>query len=137
MIVNIKDDRAINVAANQDRENQNVIVYKKQNALNFQWDILYVDELEPELKDGDWWPQYGMYIGKEFSITTALSSGRYVDLIGTQLVIKSRLASKTQKWFFDQKTRTVMNAQTKKSLSIQSSGRGNKMNVWTPTSDWF
>jgi hypothetical protein len=85
-------------------------MFKRHNALNQQWDIIYVDSLQPELKDGDWWPQFGMYIGKEFSITTALNSGRYVDLIGDQLVIKSRTASKTQKWFFDYKTRTVMNA---------------------------
>jgi len=42
-----------------------------------------------------------MYIGKEFSIVTKLASGRYMDVIGDQLVIKTRMAAQTQKWYFD------------------------------------
>lgn len=33
-IVNIKDGRAMDVSGNNDRENQNVIMYRKRNALN-------------------------------------------------------------------------------------------------------
>jgi hypothetical protein len=127
----------MDVSNNQDRENQNVIMFKSRKTVNQEWDIIYVDQLQPEPKEGDWNPQFGMYIGKEFSITTKMSSGRYVDLVGDQLVIKSRTASKTQKWIFDWKSRTVLNVANKKSLSISSSGRGNKMNTWKTTSEWF
>jgi hypothetical protein len=113
-----------------------VIVFKRHNALNQQWDIVYVDTLQPVLKDGDWWPAFGMYIGKEFSIVTKLNSGRYLDLVGDKLVIKTRTASDTQKWYFDYKSRTIMSKSNNKSINISNSGRG-KLNVYSTTSDWF
>jgi hypothetical protein len=133
----VKDGRALDVAGNRDRENQNVIVFKRHNALNQQWDIVYVDTLQPDLKPGDWWPAFGMYIEKEFSIVTKLSSGRYMDLVGDNLVIKTRTASESQKWYFDFKSRTIINKATKKSINIGNKGSGNTVNVWKTTSDWF
>jgi len=89
----VKDGRALDVSGNRDRDNQNVIVFKRHNALNQQWDIVYVDSLQPDLTAGDWWPAFGMYVEKEFSIVTKLSSGRYMDLVGDNLVIKTRTTS--------------------------------------------
>jgi hypothetical protein len=66
-----------------------------------------------------------------------LGSGRYVDVVDNQVVIKTRSSSRTQKWYFDFKTRTIMNAGTQKSLSISQSGRGKRLNVWSTTSDWW
>jgi hypothetical protein len=120
----------MDVAGNKDRENQNVIVFKRHNALNQQWDIVYVDSLQPELKDGDWWPAFGLYIGKEFSIITKLRSGRYIDVINDQLVIKTRLTTDSQKFYFDFKSRTIINKATKKSFNIQNSGSGKNVQVW-------
>jgi len=98
---------------------------------------VYVDTLQPELKPGDWWPNFGMYIDKEFSIVSKMGSGRYIDVVDNNLVIKTRSSSQTQKWKFDYNSRTVMNVGTKKSMSIQNSGTGSNINVWTTTSEWF
>jgi len=136
-IINIKDGRAMDVSGNQDRENQNVIVFKRHNALNQQWDIVYIDTLQQELQKGDWWPAFGMYISKEFSIITKMSSQRYLDVIGDQIVLKTRTASTTQKWYLDYESRTIINVQTKKSFSIESNGSGRKMKVWSTKSEWF
>jgi hypothetical protein len=78
-----------------------------------------------------------MYIEKEFSITTKLASGRYIDVLGDQLALKTRLETDTQKWYFDFKSRTVINKGTKKSMGIQNSGSGKKINTWKTTSEWF
>lgn len=71
-LVNIKDGRVIDVSSNNDKEDQNVIVFKKHNRLNQQWDIIYLDQLKPELTIGDFYPEFGMYVGKEFSIVSNL-----------------------------------------------------------------
>jgi hypothetical protein len=96
-----------------------------------------MDTLKAELKKGDYWPQFGFFINKEFSIKTRQGSGRYLDLIGDQVVIKTRTTSKTQKWYFDYNSRTIRNAATNKSVSIASAGRGNRFVVWKTTSEWF
>jgi len=93
--VNVKDGRALDVSDNKDREGQNIIIFKRHNSLNQLWDIVYLDTLKPELKNGEWSPQFGMYIGKEFSIKTKMGSGRYLDVVGDQVVIKTRSTRKT------------------------------------------
>jgi hypothetical protein len=96
-----------------------------------------MDTLKPELQKGAWWPQFGFFINKEFSIKTKAGSGRYLDVVGDQILIKTRSTSKTQKWYFDYSSRTIRNAHTKKSMSISSSGRGNRFMVWKTTSEWW
>jgi hypothetical protein len=110
----------MDVSGNRDREGQNVVMVKRHKARNQQWDILYIDELKPQLKNGDMWTEFGMYIGREFSLVTSLSSGRYLDVVGNNVVIKARNQSKSQKWTFDLASRTVINVSTKKSLNFQN-----------------
>lgn len=135
--VNVKDGRALDVSGNRDRENQNIILFKRHNSLNQQWDITYLDTLKADIKDGEYSPQFGMYIGKNFSIKTKLGSGRFVDVIGDQVVLKSRSTRASQKWFFDFKTRTIKNSETKKSLMISDSGKGNNLKLWNTNSEWW
>ena len=84
-----------------------------------------MDTLKADLNAGDWSPSFGMYINKNFSIKSKLGSGRYVDVVKDQIVIKTRSTRATQKWFFDFKTRTIKNAESKKSIQISDSGAGN------------
>jgi hypothetical protein len=102
-----------------------LIIYKKHNGLNQQWDIIYIDELKPELVKGDFDPDFGMFVEREFSIITNMGSGRYVDTVDNNLVIKTRRNSNTQKWYYDRISRTIKNSETKKSWDIVNSGRGN------------
>lgn len=131
-IVNIKDGRAMDVSGNKDRDGQNVIMFKRHNALNQQWDIVYLDALEPPLKDGEWWADWGMYVGKEFSIVSKMPSQRYLDVRENNVVINARSNRKTQKWVFDYTSRTIINVETKKSLNFYN----NQVDVRATTSEW-
>lgn len=106
------------VSGNNDREGQNVIVFKRHNALSQQWDIVYLDTIEAPLKDGEWWAEWGMYVGKEFSIVSKMPSQRYLDVLSNNAVISQRNGRKTQKWVFDYNSRTIINVATKKSLNF-------------------
>lgn len=88
--MNIKDGRAMDVSGNVDREGQNVIMFKRRNTLNQQWDIVYIDSLEAPLKTGEWWADWGMYVGKEFSLVSKMPSGRYLDVRENNVVINQR-----------------------------------------------
>lgn len=96
-----------------------------------------MDTLKPELKQGEWSPQFGVYIGTEFSIKTRMGTGRYLDVVGDQVVTKTRSTRKTQKWYFDLSTRTIRNAETKKSLTISDKGTGTEFQVSTTNSEWW
>lgn len=133
----MKDGRALDVSNNRDRDGQNIIMFKRHNSLNQLWDIVYLDTLKAELKQGEWSPAFGMYIGTEFSIKTKMGSGRYVDAVGDQAVIKTRSNRNTQKWFFDYKTRTIKNAETKKAFMISDSGTGKDLKLWNTNSEWW
>lgn len=91
-----------------------------------------MDTLQAPLKEGEWWADFGMYIGKEFSITTKMACGKYLDVIGNNVVIKTRNANKSQKWYFDQASRTIINVQTKKSLNFYNK----QVDVRGTNSDW-
>jgi hypothetical protein len=49
-----------------------------------------LDALEGPLKDGEWFADWGMYVGKEFSIFTKMPSNRYLDVINNNVVINQR-----------------------------------------------
>lgn len=85
----------MDVSGNKDREGQNVVMFKRHNALNQQWDIVYLDALEAPLKDGEWWADFGMYVGKEFSLVSKMPGQRYADVVGNNVVINQRSGRKT------------------------------------------
>ena len=62
--------------------------------MNQQWEILYVDVAKPEPTSG-LNPDYGLYINRPFYIVSQLTSRRYLDLIGNNLVIKVKNGRKT------------------------------------------
>jgi len=43
----------MDVSGGYDRENRNIIMYRKHNGINQQWDIIYVDEMPAEPKKGE------------------------------------------------------------------------------------
>jgi hypothetical protein len=54
-----------------------------------------MDTLKADLPKGAWWPQFGFFINKEFSIKTKMGSARYLDIVGESIVLKTRTTSKT------------------------------------------
>lgn len=122
-MTDIKDNRVFDVAANRDAEGQNVILFKKHGGLNQQWDIVYLDEMPPPLSSGDFHPDYGMYCNREFSVVSKEGSGKYIDVIGSNLALKTRSDSKSQKWMFELATRTIINADSGLSWDIQGEGK--------------
>ena len=55
-----------------------------------------------------------------------MESGRYLDLLSNQMVIKTSNGRTSQKWFFNQKTKTIHSWRTK---SYSWTMRGRNMNV--------
>jgi hypothetical protein len=49
-----------------------------------------LDALEPPLKDGEWWADFGMYVGKEFSIVSKMPGQRYLDVRENNVIINQR-----------------------------------------------
>jgi hypothetical protein len=69
--------------------------------LNQQWDLIYADEFPEEPKKGELNKDFGMYVERDFYISTAMSSHRYLDLINNRnFVIKTPNGRNTQKWYF-------------------------------------
>jgi hypothetical protein len=137
MIVNERG-KVLDVAGGEDKEGANIIVWKMHNYKNQQWKIVYVDEDKPEPKKGELNSEFGLYVEREFHIVSNLKSGRYLDLIGNDMVLKTPNGFDSQKWFFDQKTKTIKSVgQPDRSWDIQGSGKSSAMQVWNCNSSWW
>lgn len=76
---------------NTDAENRNIQVNNKGKAdeLRQQWEIIYADEYT-EPKKGEINERFGIFVDRDFYIVSALSAGRYIDLINNRnMVIKT------------------------------------------------
>jgi hypothetical protein len=69
--------------------------------MNQRWSILYVDQEQPDPKKGEFNKEFGLFVGRYFSLTSGLKSGRVLDITRGRIVIKKWTNSKTQQWFFD------------------------------------
>jgi hypothetical protein len=54
-----------------------------------------------DLKTGDMNKDWGMKVNTPFYIVSNVDSGRYLDLVGNQPVIKRSNGRTSQKWFFN------------------------------------
>jgi len=75
--------------------------------MNQRWTIVYVDEDKPEPKKGELNKDFGLYVEREFHVVTFMASGRYLDLINNNIVLKTPNGFSSQRWFFDQKSKTI------------------------------
>jgi hypothetical protein len=67
-----------------------------------------------------------------------MSSGRYLDIVDDSIVLKRRNGFPTQKWFFDDKSKTIKSVARKdKSWSIQNQGKGKNLEVFKTSGEWF
>jgi hypothetical protein len=88
-VVNEKG-KVLDVSGAQDKENRNVIAYKKHGKINQQWDIVYADEWKGEPGKGELNEDFGLYVERDFYVVSQLPDNRYLDLINNRkMVIKT------------------------------------------------
>ena len=81
-----------------------------------------------ELKKGEMNKDWGFKVNTPFHVISNLPDGRFLDLVGRNMLIKTRNGLPSQSWFFDQKTRTIKSTRTKSySWDIQNAGRSSNL----------
>jgi membrane carboxypeptidase/penicillin-binding protein PbpC len=119
----------------RDDENRDIIVWKKHGGLNQQWDLIYADKYPREPKKGELNEDFGLYVDRTFYVVSQMKSGRYLDLIGRNFVIKTRNGRTTQQWYFHQQSLTIRSRSNNQSWDIKSSGKSADMQVWSTKSN--
>jgi hypothetical protein len=127
----------MDVQGAHDSENRNILMWNKHNGLNQQWDIIYVKDMPAEPKKGEMNTDFNFKVDTNFHIVSKMASGRYLDILGNNIVIKTANGRNTQNWYFHQPSRTVRNRGNNRSFDIQNAGRSNNMQVWNTNSGWF
>jgi hypothetical protein len=97
LIVNERGN-VLQIDGAREEVNTKIVVDKKDNGLNQQWEIWYEDEIPPEPKKGDLNKAFNLHIERPFFIVSQLPDNRYLDRIGDNLVIKTPNGFKTQEW---------------------------------------
>jgi len=132
--------KVLDVSGGRDVDRRNVQVWPLNKSAAQRWEILYQDEVKPEPKKGELNPEYGLYVGREFYAVSVMTSRRYLSWSarGNNLVIRSANGSKKQKWFFDQRSKTIKSVYNKRySLDNQNAGRSNNMRLWKTNQGWW
>lgn len=137
-IINEKNGKVLDIQGGLDAENRNILVWNKHGKINQQWDIIYADDMKPEPKVGELNEDFGLIVGKDFHIVSAMSKHLYLDLISNRnMVVKTSNGRKSQIWYFDQKTLTIKTRANNQSFDIQGSGKQTNMQVWSTNSRWW
>lgn len=81
---------------------------------------------------------WGFKINTPFYVVSQLPDGRFLDLVGNNMLIKTRNGLPSQEWYFDQKTRTIRSQRTK-SYAWTIQGNGNSANIAASgsNSEWY
>lgn len=93
--------------------------------------------MPPEPKKGELNKLFNIHVERPFFVVTELPSERFLDIIKHNIVLKTRNGFPSQKWYFDQKSRTIKSVRDKQSWSLASNGKSNNMQVWGTNSGWF
>ena len=112
-------------------------MYNKHGKINQQWDIVYADEWKGEPKKGELNEQYGFLVDTDFFLESQLQSKRFLDVLGSNMVIKTRNGRKTQLWYFHQPSRTIKTRNNNYSFHIASNGGGKNMQIYSTNSNWW
>jgi len=107
-VVNEKG-KVLEVHSSLDHENRQVWTATKNNGISQQWDIVYVDEQKPEPKKGEMSSKWGFIVERPFYIVSELKSNRHLTQLNGQQysIIKTPNGNNSQKFYFDQRTRTI------------------------------
>ena len=136
MLVNDKG-KVMTIVGDVDAENRNIGVFNKDGKVGQTWDIIYADEMPADLKKGDLNKDWGMIIEEPFYVISNLPTGRYLDVLGRNMVIKTRNGFPSQEWYFHQQSRTIKNKKNNLSWDIKNAGKTTDMQTWNTNSGWF
>jgi hypothetical protein len=125
------------VQGNVDAENRNIIVHTQTGRINQLWDVVYVDEWKGEPGKGELNEYFGLYVERDFYVQSALSDGRYLDLINNRNMVIKTPNGRTQVWYFHQQSLTIRTRYNNQSWDIENNGRTNRMRIWSTNSQWF
>jgi hypothetical protein len=82
--------------------------------------------------------EFGFYVERPFYIVSQCGEKRYLDVLGNNIVVKTPNEFDSQVWYFDQRTKTIMNTLNKnKSLDIQNSGQTRNLQLWNTNGGWY
>jgi len=84
-----KENKVADVQSALDNENRNILVWAKHGKINQQWDIVYVEDWR-EPKKGEMNKDFGFKVDTDFYIESQMPEKRYMDIIGRNIVIKTR-----------------------------------------------
>jgi len=127
----------VEVEGGKPRNGANIIAWKSTSKTQQLWEVIYADYI-PIPKSGELNQEYMLIVDKPFFLVSQLQTGRYLDLIGTNMVLKRRNGFDSQKFFFEQKTQTVKSVMQKdKSWGIASNGNGKDMQIYRTSGQWF
>jgi hypothetical protein len=119
--------KVMDVHGARDEENRDIIVWNKHGRTNQQWDLIYADQWKADPKKGELNEDFGLYVERDFYIRTEMGSKRYLDLIGRDLVIKTKNGRNTQVWYFHQQSLSIRSKSNNQSWDIKNSGRTTHM----------
>jgi hypothetical protein len=131
--------KVLDVAGHRDKQHNNIGAYRLHNGLNQQFDLIYADEMPDPPRRGELNTDFNLFVERPFYVKSGLPRGRYLDIIGRNMVIKTPAETrKTQLWYFDQKTKTIKNYKYKGwSWDIQGAGKQSNMQAWNTNSGWW
>jgi hypothetical protein len=69
--------------------------------------------MPPTPKKGEMFALFGLKVDTPFHVISTLPDGRFLDLVGNNMLIKTRNGLPSQEFFFDYKTRTIKSQRTK------------------------
>jgi hypothetical protein len=112
---------------------------KKDDDDKKQWDLSYVKDVKPDLKNGEFNPDFGLKINTDFHIISQMGRGRYIDIISSYtMVLKMDNGRNSQRFFFDNKTKTIKSRKsTSYSIEMKNSGKHQDMRIYSTYSRWW
>jgi hypothetical protein len=116
--------KVMDVHGARDEENRDIIVWNRHGRINQQWDVVYADQWKRDPKKGEMNKQFGLRVDTTFFVISQMGRHRYMDILGRNIVIKTRNGRNTQKWYFHQPSLTIRTRSNNQSFDIVSSGNG-------------
>jgi hypothetical protein len=105
--------------------------------INQQWELIYAKDWVKEPTRGQLNKDFGLYVDRTFYIVSRMRSGRYLDFLGRNLIIKTQNGRRSQEFYFHQHSRTIRSRVNNWSFDIQSSGRSANLHLWSTNSGWW
>ena len=132
-----KGDKAKETAKPEDDAKSAKDAKKDKDAKKVSDPIKAEPPKEDKAKKGDFNAEYGLYVERPFYVVSKLSRGRYLDIVGNNIVIKNEDDKQSQRWVLSKTTWTITSVALKdQSWDLYFDGEGTKgeLHVWKTNS---